>query len=144
MFKGRLQFVDNQVDASSGSLKAKAVFDNKEGKLWPGAFVEVRFHVPSDPGTLRLPSTALVFDRNGTQVALVGDDQRVALKPVTLGRNLGKRGKAQRLRLGSVEGIGEGFLERRDLGKLGMLGKGRIRPQEIRNVAAEIARASPI
>ncbi|MCJ2104661.1 efflux RND transporter periplasmic adaptor subunit [Methylobacterium sp. E-041] len=74
-------------DSRKGLVELQA--DNPEGKLWPGAFVEVRFHVPSDPGTLRVPATALVFDRNGTQVAQVGDDHRIALKPVTLGRNLG-------------------------------------------------------
>ncbi|CAA2160698.1 Multidrug resistance protein MdtA [Methylobacterium brachiatum] len=74
-------------DSRKGLVELQA--DNPEGKLWPGAFVEVRFHVPSDPGTLRVAATALVFDRNGTQVAQVGDDHRVALKPVTLGRNLG-------------------------------------------------------
>lgn len=74
-------------DSRKGLVELQA--DNPEGKLWPGAFVEVRFHVPSDPGTLRVAATALVFDRNGTQVAEVGDDHRVALKPVTLGRNLG-------------------------------------------------------
>jgi RND family efflux transporter MFP subunit len=40
-FKGRLRFMDNAVDASSGTIKAKAVFANPESKLWPGAFVEV-------------------------------------------------------------------------------------------------------
>ncbi|MCJ2122453.1 efflux RND transporter periplasmic adaptor subunit [Methylobacterium sp. J-077] len=74
-------------DSRKGLVELQA--DNPEGKLWPGAFVEVRFHVPSDPGTLRVAATALVFDRNGTQVAQVGDDHRVALRPVTLGRNLG-------------------------------------------------------
>ncbi|MCJ2134006.1 efflux RND transporter periplasmic adaptor subunit [Methylobacterium sp. J-026] len=74
-------------DSRKGLVELQA--DNPEGKLWPGAFVEVRFHVPSDPGILRVPATALIFDRNGTQVAEVADDDRVVLKPVTLGRNLG-------------------------------------------------------
>ena len=63
--------------------------DNPDGRLWPGAFVEVQFHMPSNPGTLRVPTTALVFNRNGTLVAQVQDDNRIALKPVSLGRNLG-------------------------------------------------------
>ncbi len=74
-------------DSRKGLVELQA--DNPEGKLWPGAFVEVRFHVPSNPGILRVPATALIFDRNGTQVAEVGDDHRIVLKPVTLGRNLG-------------------------------------------------------
>ena len=49
----------------------------------------ISLKVGFDPETLRVPATTLVFDRNGTQVAQVGDDHRVALRPVTLGRNLG-------------------------------------------------------
>ncbi len=63
--------------------------DNPDGALWPGAFVEVQFHVPSNPDTLRIPTTALLFTKNGTQVAEVQDDHRVALRTVKLGRNLG-------------------------------------------------------
>jgi membrane fusion protein (multidrug efflux system) len=74
-------------DSRKGLVELQA--DNPDGRLWPGAFVEVQFHVPSNPGTLRVPATALVFNRNGTLVAQVQDDHRVALKPVTLGRNLG-------------------------------------------------------
>jgi hypothetical protein len=61
-----------------------------------------------------------------------------------LWRDLGKRGEAQRLSLGAIEGIGKGFLERGDFRDLGMSSEARIRLQEIRNVATEIPGASPI
>jgi membrane fusion protein (multidrug efflux system) len=57
--------------------------------LWPGAFTEVQFHIPSAPGTLRIASTALIFGTNGMRVAAVDASNKVALKPVVLGRNLG-------------------------------------------------------
>lgn len=74
-------------DSRKGLVELQA--DNPDGRLWPGAFVEVQFHMPSNPGALRVPTSALVFNRNGTLVAQVQDDNRIVLKPVTLGRNLG-------------------------------------------------------
>ena len=83
VFKGRLQFVDNLVDASSGSLKAKAVFDNKEGKLWPGAFVEVSQTVTVLKGAVVVPQVALIQGARGTVVYTVEDGKAVS-KPVQL------------------------------------------------------------
>ena len=83
VFKGRLQFVDNLVDASSGSLKAKAVFDNKEGKLWPGAFVEVSQTVNVLKGAVVVPQAALIQGARGTVVYTVEDGKAVS-KPVQL------------------------------------------------------------
>ncbi|MGH1574690.1 efflux RND transporter periplasmic adaptor subunit [Methylobacterium sp. P31] len=74
-------------DSRQGLVELQA--DNPDGALWPGAFVEVQFHIPSNPDTLRIPATALLFNKNGTQVAEVQQDHRVALHPVKLGRNLG-------------------------------------------------------
>jgi membrane fusion protein, multidrug efflux system len=74
-------------DSRKGLVELQA--DNPDGALWPGAFVEVQFHVPSNPETLRIPATALLFTKNGTQVAEVQDDHRIALRSVKLGRNLG-------------------------------------------------------
>ncbi|HEV7911415.1 MAG TPA: hypothetical protein VGP28_10110 [Methylocella sp.] len=50
---------------SSGDFTALAqlLADNPDGKLWPGAFATVHFHIPSDPNVLRIPATALIFDR---------------------------------------------------------------------------------
>lgn len=83
VFKGRLQFVDNQVDASSGSLKAKAVFDNKEGKLWPGAFVEVSQTVNVLKDAVVVPQAALIQGARGTVVYTLEDGKAVS-KPVQL------------------------------------------------------------
>lgn len=74
-------------DSRKGLVELQA--DNPDGALWPGAYVEVQFHIPSNPKTLRIPATALLFNKNGTQVAEVQDDHTVALRTVKLGRNLG-------------------------------------------------------
>ena len=93
---GRAGSVDAEIAATSGSIAeasrtalVELQADNREGKLWPGAFTEVQFHIPSDPNTLRIPATALVFGKDGMRVAALEAGDRVALQPVVLGRNLG-------------------------------------------------------
>lgn len=80
-FSGRLKFVDNAVDANSGSVKVKAVFDNREGKLWPGAFVEVSQTVSTLKNTVVVPQAAIIQSARGTIVYLMVDGKAV-LKPV--------------------------------------------------------------
>ncbi len=79
----------NAVAEDSRTALVQLEADNPEGKLWPGAFTEVRFHLPAEAGTLRIPATALLFGKGGMRVAAVQADRRVALLPVVLGRNLG-------------------------------------------------------
>ena len=57
--------------------------------LWPGTYVEVEFEVPSDPKVLTIPEGALIFRAAGTQIAVMEDGNRVHLRNVTLGENLG-------------------------------------------------------
>src|SRR3984893_4415495 len=64
--------------------------DNSNHALWPGTYVEVTFEVPSDPKVLTMPEEALIFRAAGTQVALVDANNRVHLRDITLGRNLGQ------------------------------------------------------
>jgi membrane fusion protein (multidrug efflux system) len=54
---------------SSGDFTAlvQLLADNPDGKLWPGAFAMVHFHIPSDPNVLRIPATALIFGPHGMQ-----------------------------------------------------------------------------
>jgi RND family efflux transporter MFP subunit len=88
-FEAELTSTSNAVEENSRTALIELQADNPDGKLWPGSFTEVQFHVPSDPGTLRIPSTALVFGANGMRVAAVDAGNKVALKTVVLGRNLG-------------------------------------------------------
>jgi RND family efflux transporter MFP subunit len=70
---GRLQFVDNAVDATSGTVKVKAVFDNKDGKLWPGAFVNVAMTVRTLAGAVVVPQAAIIPAARGPLVYVVVD-----------------------------------------------------------------------
>jgi membrane fusion protein (multidrug efflux system) len=64
--------------------------DNSNHALWPGTYVDVELQVPSDPKVLTMPEEALIFRAEGTQVAIVDGENRVHLRDVTLGQNLGK------------------------------------------------------
>ncbi len=82
-FKGRLQFVDNAVDASSGTVKAKAVFDNQDNKLWPGAFVEVSQTVKTLKDAVVVPQAAIIESLRGTALYVVANG-KAELRPVKL------------------------------------------------------------
>jgi membrane fusion protein, multidrug efflux system len=64
--------------------------DNADHALWPGTYVDVTFQLPSDPKILTMPEDALIFRAAGTQVAVVDANNRVHLRDVTLGQNLGQ------------------------------------------------------
>jgi RND family efflux transporter MFP subunit len=82
-FKGRLRFMDNAVDASSGTIKAKAVFANPESKLWPGAFVEVAQTVNTLKEVVVLPQPAVIQSIRGPIVYVIADGV-ATLRPVKL------------------------------------------------------------
>ncbi|GEP10849.1 efflux RND transporter periplasmic adaptor subunit [Methylobacterium gnaphalii] len=87
-FTAEVTSTANAVSEESRKGLVELQADNPNGDLWPGAFTQVQFHIPSNPDTLRIPVTALMFNRNGTFVAEV-QANKVELKPVNLGRNLG-------------------------------------------------------
>ncbi|MEI7514271.1 MAG: efflux RND transporter periplasmic adaptor subunit [Betaproteobacteria bacterium] len=80
-FQGRLYFVDNAVDPSSGTVKARAEFPNKEGRLWPGAFVEISQTINTLKDAVVVPQAALIQSARGTIVYVVQDGKAV-LRPV--------------------------------------------------------------
>ncbi len=90
-FEAELVSTSNSLAENSRTALVELQADNPDGKLWPGAFTEVHFHIPADPNTLTVPLTALVFSAQGMRVAALGTDDKVVLKPVALGRNLGNR-----------------------------------------------------
>lgn len=81
---GRLQFVDNVVDAASGTVRLKAVFDNKQQLLWPGAYVNVQLVVRTLRGVLVVPQSAIVQGLNAKTVFVVGADGKAMQREVEL------------------------------------------------------------
>jgi multidrug efflux pump subunit AcrA (membrane-fusion protein) len=79
----------NRSAATTGSTLVQLAVDNEAGELFPGAFANVRFDLPSGSANLRVPASALIVDHRGTRVATIGPDGRVAFKPVQIARDLG-------------------------------------------------------
>ena len=89
-FSARVEASADAVDASSGSTLIQLAVDNADGKLMPGSFANVHFHLPADKAALRVPASALVFDARGLHMAIVGVGDRVAFRKVTIMRDYGK------------------------------------------------------
>jgi RND family efflux transporter MFP subunit len=78
------------VDVASGTTRMLLVVDNADGELMTGGFANVSFELPHPDVAINVPSSALIFDQSGLHVATVGSDNRIALKQVTIARDLGK------------------------------------------------------
>ena len=94
-FEAELVSTSNSLEENSRTALIELQADNPDGKLWPGAFTEVQFHIPSDAGTLRIASTALIFGTHGMRVAVLDAHNKVVLKSVKLGRDLGNHVEIQ-------------------------------------------------
>jgi multidrug efflux system membrane fusion protein len=86
---GRLRFVDNTVDATTGMITLKAEFANADQALWPGRFVTVVTQTGSDPGATVVPATAVQTSQSGTTAFVVKADQTVELRNVKVARMAG-------------------------------------------------------
>jgi len=83
--QGRLDFVDTGLDATTGTLQARAVFDNADRMLIPGLFVRLRIPLgPARPASM-VPETAIGHDQIGSYVLVVGENGVVATRRVTIG-----------------------------------------------------------
>ncbi len=87
-FKGHLQLVDNQVDAKSGTVRARAVFDNADGSLMPGQFARLRMGQTQAQTALLVNERAVGTDQDKKFVLVVGKDNTVAYREVTLGASV--------------------------------------------------------
>ena len=84
--QGILAFVDNAVDRSTGTIKLKAEFANRERRLWPGQFVNVALTLGTESDAVVVPSEAIQVGPEGQQVFVVKEDKRVEMRAVTVGR----------------------------------------------------------
>ena len=87
---GPLTFLDNAVDPKTGTLTLKATFDNQDGALWPGQFVDVALTVRSDPDAIVVPQEAVQTGQTGSFVFVVKSDDTVESRPVTVARTTEK------------------------------------------------------
>lgn len=82
---GMLQTIDNQIDQTTGTVRLKAVFDNRDRALWPNQFVNARLLLDTQKDALVIPAAAIQNGSQGTFVYVVKQDQTVEVRPVTVG-----------------------------------------------------------
>ena len=82
---GRLQLIDNQVNTRSGTVRVRAVFDNKDGTLIPGQFVKLRMGKAKSEQALLVSERAVGTDQSKRFVFVVGPDDKAIWREVTLG-----------------------------------------------------------
>jgi RND family efflux transporter MFP subunit len=90
-FTATVVTTSDAINMNSRTLLVELNADNPDGVLQPGEYTEVEFDLPGNPQVLNIPTSALLFRENGLSVATVGPDEKVKLKRVTLGRNLGTK-----------------------------------------------------
>jgi len=93
--KGRLTFIDNAVDQTTGTIKVKGTFPNEDKRLWPGQFVNVSVTLTSDPTAIVVPSLAVQNGQQGQYVFVVKPDQTVELRTVKVARGNGEESVIQ-------------------------------------------------
>ena len=87
-YKGKLQLVDNQVDAKSGTVRVRAVFDNKDGTLLPGQFARLRMGHAKSASALLITERAIGTDQNKKFVMVVDAEDKAQYREVTLGASV--------------------------------------------------------
>jgi RND family efflux transporter MFP subunit len=85
-FPATLATTSNRIAKESRTLLVELHADNKDGKLLPGAYADVHLTLSRTQPVLRIPTSAVIFRQHGLQVAVVGGDGKVALKPIRVAR----------------------------------------------------------
>ena len=89
--EGRLDFIDNTVDPTTGTIMLKAVFENTNRAFWPGQFVDVAMQVGVDANAVLVPAVAVQTGQQGSQIFVVKADKTVELRAVKTGRTVADR-----------------------------------------------------
>lgn len=88
-YEAKVQSLSQAISTGSGAMLVQLAVDNAAGELLPGGFASVRFDAQAEAAGLSVPPGALIFGKNGVQVAVVDKADRVQLKQVTIARDLG-------------------------------------------------------
>jgi multidrug efflux system membrane fusion protein len=86
---GLLAFLDNAVDSLTGTVTAKARFQNQGNVLWPGEFVRVSVELEVQPEAVAVPTRAVMMGQQGNYVFVVGNDKTAKVRQITVGRVVG-------------------------------------------------------
>jgi membrane fusion protein, multidrug efflux system len=85
---GTLAFVDNNVDTVTGTVMLKARFNNAEGQIWPGQYMNIALQLYVDPNALTLPAPAVLTGQQGTYVYTVDTAGKAQQTPVQVSRTV--------------------------------------------------------
>jgi RND family efflux transporter MFP subunit len=88
-FKAVVSTTSEAINKTARTLLVELHANNTDNLLQPGTFAQVRFNLADAPGTLRIPTSALIFREDGPQVAILAPGDKVDLRSIKLGRNLG-------------------------------------------------------
>ena len=86
VYRGKVHAFDNQLDISSGTIRARAIFDNTDGALTPGMYANVQLGAATEMEVLLIPTGAVGTNQDKKFVYVVGEDHIAAYREVTLGQ----------------------------------------------------------
>jgi multidrug efflux system membrane fusion protein len=85
--QGQLARVNNEVDQASGTIRMKAIFENKDNGLWPGLSVATRLLVDTLKDVIVIPDNAVQRGPNGLYTFVVGDDDKASVQPIKVSQS---------------------------------------------------------
>jgi membrane fusion protein, multidrug efflux system len=88
---GRVSFIDNAVDTTTGTIKLKATFENTDHALWPGLFVQITLDLTTENNSIVVPAAAVQPSQAGQFVYVVKPDSSVEVRPVVILRQQGEQ-----------------------------------------------------
>ncbi len=88
--RGRIYFSDREVNPATGAIRIAGVFPNPNNLLRPGGYGRVRLSAKTQTGALLVPQRAVMELQGSYQVAVVGSDNKVTIRPVMVGERVGK------------------------------------------------------
>ena len=88
---GRVTFIDNAVDAATGTIKLKGTFDNTDHALWPGLFVQITLDLTTEGNAIVVPAAAVQPSQSGQFVYVVKPDHSVEVRNVVILRQQGEQ-----------------------------------------------------
>jgi multidrug efflux system membrane fusion protein len=86
--QGKLSFVDNTVDPTTGTIQLKGLFGNQDQKLWPGQFVDTYLTLSERPDAVLVPSQAVQTGNDGSYVFVVDPKMKAAIRTVAVGETI--------------------------------------------------------
>jgi multidrug efflux system membrane fusion protein len=88
---GRVSFIDNSVDPTTGTIKLKGTFDNRDRALWPGLFVQITLDLTTETNAIVVPAAAVQPSQSGQFVYVVKPDRSVEVRNVVILRQQGEQ-----------------------------------------------------